>query len=153
MTFLDKLKRKIAVEENKIDTTKVAVKEGLETKKSSDFAQLDVNIYQTSSKFVIIAVIPGVDINSLDISVENENDVVTLRGKKEPPKEEVEEKEKKEYLHQECQWGEFYRQIILPQEVNVSKIEARKERGTLIVKLPLLRLRKKGSKIVIKSSD
>ena len=84
MAFLDKLKRKVEIEDNKIN----AVKKIKDTKKSSEFAQLDINIYQTASKFIITAPIPGVNINDLDISVEDENDVVTIQGKKNIPQEE-----------------------------------------------------------------
>jgi len=154
MAFLNKLKRKVEIEDYKTDAErKDLAKKIKNTKESSEFAQLDVNVYQTESKFVIIAPIPGIDINDLDISIEDENDVITIQGKKNSPKEEAGEKEKKKYLHQECQWGEFYRQIILPQEVNVAEIEAKQKLGILIVKLPILRLKKKGGKIAIKSSD
>ncbi|RLG37260.1 MAG: hypothetical protein DRO01_07335 [Thermoproteota archaeon] len=152
MTFLNKLKRKIEIDDYKINAEKKDIVEKTkDTKKNLEFAQLDVNVYQTASKFVIIAPIPGVNINDLDISVEDENDVIIIQGNKNSPKEEVEEKEKKKYLHKECNWGEFYRQIILPQEINVEKIEAKQKNGILIIKLPILRLKKKGGKINIKS--
>ena len=55
----------------------------------------------------------------------------------------------KEYLRQECTWGSFYRQIILPEEVDVSKIEAKVNRAIFVLKLPFLRLQRGKTKIDI----
>jgi len=140
MSFLDKLKSK--VEENEIEE---GVKDGKKDKKTADFLQLDVDIYQSSSDIIIIAPIPGVDVKDLDIAIENENDVVTIQGKRDTP-ELPDDGDDSKYLRQECQWGRFYRQIILPQEINVSEVEAKFKKGILILKLPMLRLQSKGKK-------
>ncbi len=140
MSFLDKLK--VKVEEANVPEE--------DTKKDSNtaFLQLDVDIYQTAEDIIIIAPIPGVEVSELDISIENENDVVTIKGRREVPDvlEEQEDSPENKYLRQECQWGQFYRQIILPQEVNVSDVEAKFRKGILILKLPLLRLQNSGKK-------
>ena len=88
----------------------------------------------------------GVKIDKLDIFVESENDVVTISGRKDIPKHVKDDDEEKEYLCKECRWGEFYRQIILPEEINVSKIESVVENGVLVLTLPLLRIQTKGKK-------
>jgi HSP20 family molecular chaperone IbpA len=120
----------------------------------NDHLQLDVDIYQTSTKIVVYAPIAGVKTDKLDIFVESENDVITISGKKEIPKMIRDEDEEKEYLCQENRWGEFYRQIILPEEINVAKIESVIENGVLILKLPLLRIQSKGKKrIEVKESE
>jgi HSP20 family protein len=145
MSFLDKLK--VKVEDQPTDATAQA-EDNKNELESAGFLQLDVDIFQTANEIIIIAPIPGVEVNELDISIENENDVVTIQGKRELPDmgdEEVDEKDKK-YLRQECQWGPFYRQIILPQEVNVSEVSAKFKKGILILKLPLLRLQTSGKK-------
>ncbi|MEA3398254.1 MAG: Hsp20/alpha crystallin family protein [Patescibacteria group bacterium] len=142
MSFLEKLKVKVentntpASEEDQED----------EKKKNSDFLQLEVDIYQTSADIMIIAPIPGVEVKDIDISIENENDVVTIQGRREVPIINESDVENKTYLRQECQWGAFYRQIILPQEINVSEVEAKFKKGILLLKLPLLRLQTKGKK-------
>ncbi|PLX27089.1 hypothetical protein C0583_05080 [Candidatus Parcubacteria bacterium] len=140
MSFLDKLK--VKVEEGTVPT------EEPKKEKSSAFLQLDVDIYQTAEDIVVIAPIPGVEISELDISIENENDVVTIKGRREVPQvlENQEDPADNKYLRQECQWGQFYRQIILPQEVNVSEVQAKFKKGILILKLPLLRLQNSGKK-------
>ena len=118
-------------------------------KKTSGFLQLDVDILQTSEEIIIIAPIPGVEVKDLDILIENENDVVTIQGKREMPGLFEEGGDDKKYLRQECQWGPFYRQIILPQEVNVPEVEAKFKKGILILRLPLLRLQADGKKKIV----
>jgi HSP20 family molecular chaperone IbpA len=143
MSFLSKIKKR--TEAINIEEAEKEPKNILE-EDSNDHLQLDVDIYQTSSKIVIYAPIAGVKTDKLDIFVESENDVITISGKKEIPRLVVDEDEEKEYLCQENRWGEFYRQIILPEEINISKIESIVENGVLVLKLPLLRIQSKGKK-------
>jgi HSP20 family molecular chaperone IbpA len=143
MSFLSKIKKRteaVDVGEEE-DSPKKTLEED-----SNDHLQLDVDIYQTSSKIVVFAPIAGVKTDKLDIFVESENDVITISGKKEIPKLIKDDDEEKEYLCQENRWGEFYRQIILPEEINVAKIESVIENGVLVLRLPLLRIQTKGKK-------
>lgn len=148
MSFLDKLKVKI--EEGGTPEGTTEEKKPNQPDESSDFLQLDVDIFQTSKNIVIIAPIPGVQVDDLDINIENENDVVTIQGKRTMP--EVLD-ETKHILRQECHWGQFYRQIILPQEVNIEGIDARFKKGILVLTLPLLRLQVKGRKKIEIKND
>jgi len=150
MSFLDKLK--VKVEEGR-ETQEADTKEVKKDKKTSGFLQLDVDIFQGADEIVIVAPIPGVEVKDLDISIENENDVVTIQGKRDLPKIFSENDEEKKYLRQECQWGPFYRQVILPQEVNVSEVEAKFKKGILILHLPLLRLQADGKKKIVVNTD
>jgi len=144
MSFLDKLKSRV----DKDGTKEVAPVQ--EVKLPTDFLQLDVDIYETSQEIIIFAPMPGATIDDLDISIEDENDVITIQGKKILPN--VETGEKKQLLRQECHWGAFYRQIILPQEINVGEVDAHIKDGILVLRLPLLRVVEKGKKkIVVKS--
>ncbi|MEA1963232.1 MAG: Hsp20/alpha crystallin family protein [Patescibacteria group bacterium] len=141
MSFLDKLKVKV---EEKTDEE---IKDGV-IDKNSGFMQLEVDIFQTAEDIIIIAPIPGVEVADIDISIENENDVVTIQGKIEQPNlsEYADDDENSKYLRSECQWGRFYRQIILPQEINVSQVEAKFKKGILTLRLPLLLLQSQGKK-------
>lgn len=143
MSFLDKLK--VRVEEKKdFDEIKDGVID-----KSTGFMQLEVDIYQTASDIIVIAPMPGVDIKDIDISIENENDVVTIQGRRDRPdliEYGGENSEDTKFLRQECKWGQFYRQIILPQEINVAEVEAKFKKGILLLKLPMLLLQTKGKK-------
>jgi len=105
--------------------------------------QLALDVYQTDSEIVIQAPIAGVKKEDLDISIEN--DVVTIRGRRDKP-EEVEEKS---YFNQECYWGPFSRQIILPVEGDPSRTEATMKEGVLTLRIPRVDKEKK-RKIEIK---
>ena len=69
--------------------------------------QLAVDVYQTENELVIQSAIAGVKSEDLDISLEG--DVITISGERKKPFE-----EKEDYFSQECYWGKFSRQIILP---------------------------------------
>ena len=149
MSFLNKLKRQIDTIENKEEGGKKEIEKEKKAKKSSDFSEIDVDICETPTRFYIYALIPGVDPEKIDISIEEENDVIVIQGRKESPALKI--KETYNHHHQECQWGEFYRQIILPQEIDIARIEATAERGILILLLTKLRIQSKGiKKIAIK---
>lgn len=144
MGFLDKIK-------DKIDSEESIKEEPKKENKPQGFMQLDVDIFQTKEEIYVIALVAGINVQTLDISIENENDVLTLKGKRMLPLIDVEE-DAKDYLRQECSWGSFYRQIILPQEVDVSKIDAKVKNGILILKLPFLRLQRGKMKIEIQKA-
>lgn len=91
--------------------------------------QLAVDVYQTDSKLVIHSAIAGVDPKDLDITIEG--DLLTIKGKRKNPSD-----EKGDYFYQECYWGEFSRQIILPVEVDPGRIEATLKEGILIIQIP-----------------
>jgi HSP20 family protein len=153
MSFLDKLKVKV----EEIEPVNGQKDDDNKQKQQAGFLQLDVDIYQTSEAIVIIAPIPGVEVKNLDISIENENDVVTIQGRRDLPVSDEDDdpksKEDKKYLRQECEWGQFYRQIILPQEINVADVSAKFKKGILILTLPLLRLQTNGRKKIEVSTD
>jgi len=105
--------------------------------------QLAIDVYQTESDIIIQAPIAGIKKEDLDISIEN--DVVTIRGNRQKP-EEIEEKN---YFSQECYWGPFSRQIILPAEGDPSRAEATMKEGILTLRIPRIE-REKKRKIAIK---
>lgn len=145
-SFLEKLKKEEGKKEVKKRITqreKREIPEGV--------LQLNVDIYQTSSEIIIYAPMAGVDIENLDVVMEEENDVITIRGGKERP-ELPGRSEKEKWLVQECEWGSFFRQIILPKEVDSSKITARFKRGVLVLNLPFL-VEKEEKKKKLKVAD
>jgi HSP20 family molecular chaperone IbpA len=105
--------------------------------------QLTVDVYQTQDDLVIQSAIAGVKSEDLDISIEA--DSVLIRGRRvEPP-----EGEKKNYFYQECFWGPFSRQIILPEETDPSRAAAEIKEGILTIRIPKIE-RKKKRKITVK---
>ena len=92
--------------------------------------QLSIDVYQTPKSIVIKSTIAGVKPEDIDISINN--DMLTIRGKREE-KEEIKEEN---YLYKECYWGSFSRSVILPVEVEADKIDAFLENGVLSIILP-----------------
>jgi HSP20 family protein len=81
--------------------------------------QLSVDVYQTEDSLVITSTIAGV--NPEDLEVTLNNDVVTIRGKRQPERQVTQE----DYFYQECYWGGFSRSIVLPVEVRAEAVQAK----------------------------
>lgn len=92
--------------------------------------ELKVDVYQKDDKIIVKSTIAGA--KPEDIEVNLNNDILTIRGKREME----EEIETKNYLHRECYWGGFSRSIILPYEINKGRIKAIIKRGILTIILP-----------------
>ena len=71
--------------------------------------------------------------------------MVVIKGRREKPFE----KEKRNYFSQECYWGPFSREIILPEEVDNSRVQALIKQGVLTIRIPKIERRKK-RKITVK---
>jgi HSP20 family protein len=89
-----------------------------------------VDIYDKGGEVVIHAELPGMKKEDIDIRVEN--NVLTIRGKKER-KEEVKEDG---YFRSERAYGAFSRSFSLPTSVDVKKIAAEYKDGVLTLSLP-----------------
>lgn len=101
--------------------------------------ELTVDVYQTDKELVVQSTVAGVKPEDLDISIENE--VLIIKGKRENEKKET----GKNYFYQECFWGHFSREIVLPVEVDETKIKASMEKGILTIRVPKLEKKKKVS--------
>jgi HSP20 family protein len=141
-SFLEKLKKDSDIEPSQGESPKKILKKKLPGKPKE--GQLAIDVYQTDSEIVIITPIAKAKAEDLDISIEG--DMITIRGTREAP--EV-EKEAKEFLYQECHWGAFSRQVILPEEVDSSKATASLKEGVLVLKMPKMQIKKR-RKITIK---
>jgi HSP20 family protein len=140
-SFLRKLKREGIVkqeEEAHLPNPSVA-KPGAATVLSG-VTQLPVDVFQSDYNIVIYAQIPGLNLDKLDISIEGDNDVVTIQGEYKRPEEISaghQEDHKGEFSLEECTWGQVFRQIILPQEIDSVTADAKVKDGVLILTLPL----------------
>jgi len=92
--------------------------------------QLTVDLYQTDKEIIIQSAIAGVEPDDLDITIED--DLIIIKGKREKKFSE----EKKNYFYQECHWGQFSREIILPIEADSSRAAASMEQGILTIRIP-----------------
>lgn len=92
--------------------------------------QLSVDVYQTVDEIVIKSTIAGVKSEDLEVSINN--DMVTIKGKREDSREVKDE----DYFYQECYWGGFSRSIILPIEIKAEEAKAQLKNGVLTIRLP-----------------
>lgn len=106
--------------------------------------QLAVDVYQTNGELIIQSAIAGVKPEDLDISIEA--DIVLIKGNRQKPSENGE----RNYFYQECYWGPFSRQIILPEETDPTRAEATMKEGVLSIRIPKIE-RKKKRKIEVKA--
>jgi len=139
--------KKIEIEVESIDSSPRETKEEVPKEKKERWfgqeGQLTVDVYKTNEYLVIQSAIAGIKPENLDISIEN--DLIMIRG----IREKTAEVEKKDYFYQECYWGPFSRQIILPEEVDPSRVEATMKEGILTIRIPLIE-RQRRRKILVK---
>ena len=140
MAFLEKLK---ASEEKKPEekNEKAEKAEAKRDWKVSE-GQLAVDIYETEEDLVLQTAIAGVEADSLDISLEK--DLLIVKGERKNPAKET----KKNYFVEECYFGSFSREVILPREIDPSHTKASMEEGILTIRMPKIE-RDKKRKIVI----
>jgi len=98
--------------------------------------ELAVDVYQTDTEIVIQSTIAGVKAEDLDISIES--DTVTISGER---KNIVQDKGKN-YFYQECFWGAFTREIILPEEIDGGRAEASMKDGVFTLRIPKIERQK-----------
>lgn len=90
--------------------------------------RLPLDVYTTPEEIVIVASLPGLTPDEVDIAIEG--DTLTIRGELRPPLENV------EYLFQERTWGTLSRTLTLNVPVDADKAEAVFENGVLTLTLP-----------------
>ncbi|HEV2131319.1 MAG TPA: Hsp20/alpha crystallin family protein [Longimicrobiaceae bacterium] len=92
----------------------------------------DADIVETESEIRVMVELPGM--RAEDVSVDVENNVLTISGEK---KEEREEEEEGSTWHlSERRYGRFSRSFLLPRNVEQDQIQARFEDGVLSVTIP-----------------
>ncbi len=88
------------------------------------------DIQDEGDHFIIHADIPGVESKNIEINMEN--NVLTLQGERESHSRE----NKKNYLRVERSQGKFMRRFVLPETVDVERISAKNKEGVLEIILP-----------------
>lgn len=134
-SFLQKLKGEGIIKTGEAGSTQAS------GKVPSNVAKVDLDVYQTGTEIVVYAIIPGSKEADIEVLIEGDNDIVTLRGLKNRPEGIFGNgyaTHEGQFLVEECMWGEFYRQIILPEKIDSSASEAKYKDGILVIKLPLL---------------
>lgn len=110
-------------------------------KKENDEGQLLLDILETGEKIIIVAPVAGIDEKTVEISLTE--DLLTIRGERPRP---TTLPKNGAYFTEECYWGSFSRNILLPSAVNSAEIVARLERDIIIIEVP--KARKVNSKVI-----
>ena len=84
-----------------------------------------VDIKETEDSFVIVADIPGV--KPEDIEVQMDNGVLTIKGEKQTEKKE----EHEDFKRVERSYGSFYRRFSLPDTADPESVSAKSDHGVL----------------------
>lgn len=103
-----------------------------------------VSVSETSDELLLSAELPGMSED--DISIDLENNVLTISGQKNEVREEGDEERR--YHVYERHFGSFNRSFTLPRTVDPSDIRATFDNGILTVKMPKV-AEAKGRKIEI----
>jgi len=157
-SFLDRLKKKDVVQSTSDDKKQDQIAAQNKPPEAGVPAeQLKVDIFQTPGAIIIYSQIAGSSIHDYSVTIEGDGDIVVIKGQRNRPNGEYfgppdgKEHDSKEHLLEECSWGKFYRQIILPAEVDAAKTEAKMREGVLMLRLPLKEAHEKGVRIEVQS--
>lgn len=89
-----------------------------------------VNVYESGDEILVQCEVAGVDPKDLDVSITGET--LTVKGTKRP----LPDAEELNFIRRERGAGEFTRTVVLPDAVEVEKIDARLDNGIMTVRLP-----------------
>lgn len=106
-----------------------------------------VNVEETGDAMLLSAELPGM--NEGDISIELENNVLTISGEK--AEERTEGDEERRYHLWERRYGAFQRSFTLPRTVKADDIKANFDKGILKIHMPKVP-EAKGRKIAIEKA-
>ena len=88
-----------------------------------------VDIFENENEITVLADMPGVDSNNVDIDL-REN-TLTIYGRIQR-----QEDEKEASIYREFNWGDYFRQFTLSDIINQGKITANMDQGVLRLTLP-----------------
>ncbi len=89
-----------------------------------------VDISENDDEVRVIANIPGIDPDDIDIEVKENTLVLTGKSEKQ------EEEKNKRYYRLEREYGEFRRSVTLPSRVKAEEVQAKCKNGVLTIVLP-----------------
>jgi len=90
------------------------------------------DVSETKEYYQVTVEVPGIDVK--EIKVETENHTLLISGEK---KQQTEEKDKdKKTSYQECRYGEFKREFLLPEDALIEKVQAKCHHNILYITIP-----------------
>lgn len=94
-----------------------------------------INVLESANKYIVELAAPGMRKEDFDVNINADGD---LTIKMESKREKENKDEKAHYLRREFAYAKFEQTLILPDDVDKEKIEARVADGVLSVNLPKL---------------
>lgn len=95
-----------------------------------------INVSESEKDYVVELAAPGMKKEDFNIEVNEDNDLVVKMEKKDEHKEEKKDKDTLRYLRREFAYSKYQQTLILPEDVDKTKIEAKVENGVLTITLP-----------------
>lgn len=92
-----------------------------------------VNIFETDTEYKLEYAAPGLTKDDFNIHVRNDNEMVISMEKKQ---EHTEKDKKGTCLRREFSYNQFQQSMILPENAEMDKIEARVKNGVLTIQIP-----------------
>ena len=92
-----------------------------------------INVMETEKEYDVELAAPGLDKEDFKVHVDEDNNLHIEMEKKSENKE---EKKNGRYLRREFSYEKFQQTLLLPDDVDADKIEAKVEKGVLNVRLP-----------------
>jgi HSP20 family protein len=94
-----------------------------------------LDVFEDDDAYFLKVDVPGISEKDLDLSVTN--NVLTLKGKREPQNEDEDAKKKgNRYQREERMYGIFQRTVPLPLPVNAEHVDAKLKDGVLYITMP-----------------
>ncbi|MGE0487412.1 MAG: Hsp20/alpha crystallin family protein [Gammaproteobacteria bacterium] len=90
-----------------------------------------VDVHEEADRYVIVADIPGVEPDAIDVTMEN--GVLTIAGERKAEKRATETGSARRI---ERVYGSFYRRFSLPDTADAERVEARSAHGVLEISIP-----------------
>lgn len=103
-----------------------------------------VDIAETDDAIIVTAEIPGVSMDDIDVSVDENQLVITGEKKQE------EEQKEKNFYRMERSYGSFRRIFTLPRSADIDKVKATHKDGVLTITVPKVEVAK-GKKVDVKT--
>lgn len=94
-----------------------------------------INVKESKDEYLIEVAAPGMTKDDFNVHIEGDDSLVICMEKKNESKE---EKKETRFLRREFSYSQFQQTMILPDDVDKEKIEAKMENGVLHINLPKL---------------
>ena len=99
-----------------------------------EIPQLTVDVYRKDNSIFVVSTVAGVNSDDIDISIEG--NVLLIKGVRRKPYDDKENM----VLLEECFWGEFVRKLTINEKLDIDRVAASLNQGILIIELPILKM-------------